>query len=151
MNSSEELIKERNSLSQKTYTDTKSVCIILEASEHIPLGSPLGNPRIRNLHYGGCLCLPLFLSPFSPRGFQREKESPQLIWSTQKKNKQTATHSLPPWHPRHLQPSKSLPTPMPRGAVQPRPLPAGLLCSALCPKHPLWDCLKQTPVINRRG
>ena len=115
MNSSEELIKERNSLSQKTYTETKSVCIILEASERIPLGSPLGNPRIRNLRYGGCLCLPLFLSPFSPRGFQREKESPQLIWSTQRKKKknchpQSATlapspsaafqalaHSHPPW------------------------------------------------------
>ena len=110
MNSSEELIKERNSLSQKTYTETKSVCIILEASERIPLGSPLGNPRIRNLRYGGCLCLPLFLSPFSPRGFQREKESPQLIWSTQRKKKK----KLPPTvcHPGTLAVC-SLPSPCP--------------------------------------
>lgn len=149
MNSSEELIKKRNSLSQKTYTDTKSVCIILEASERIPLGSPPGNPRIRNLPHGGCLCLPLFLSPFSPRGFQREKEKSSAYLEYKGKNKQTAAHTLPPWHPRHLQPSKPLPAP--RGAVRPRPLPAGLLCSALCPEHLLWDCLKQTHIINRQG
>lgn len=90
MNSSEELIKKRNSLSQKHTQTQKSVCIILEASERSHLKPP-GNPRIRNLPYGGCLCLPLFLSPFSPRGFQREKESPQLIWSTKGK-----TNKLPP-------------------------------------------------------
>lgn len=95
MNSSEELIKERNSLSQKTHPETKSVCIIPEALERIPPGSPPGNPRIRNLPYGGCLCLPLFLSPFSPRGFQREKESPQLIWSTKRKKKLPPTVCQP--------------------------------------------------------
>lgn len=150
MNSSEELIKERNPLSQKTYTHTKSVCVILEASERIPLGSPLGNPRIRNLRYGG-LPLPATLPvPIFSQGISARKRKSSAIWSTQGKKK-TAIHSLPPWHPRRLQPSKPLPTPTPRGAVRPRPLPAGLLCSALCPKHPLWNCLKQTPVINRRG
>ena len=72
------------------------------------------------------------------------------LFGVQRKKK-PATHSLPPWHPHHLQPSKPLPTPTPRGAVRPRSLPAGLLCSALCPKHPLWDCLRRTPIINRRG
>ena len=125
MNSSEELIKKRNSLSQKTYTDTKSVGIILEASERIPLGSPPGNPRIRNLPHGGCLCLPLFLSPFSPRGFQREKESPQLIWSTKGK-----TNKLPPTlcHPGTLA-ICSLPSPCPLPVELSGP---GLFLQACC-------------------
>ena len=110
MNSFEKLIKERNSLSQKTHPETKSVCIIPEASERIPPGSPPGNPRIRNLPYGGCLCLPLFLSPFSPRDFSKKRISLSLF-GVQRKKKKPATHSLPPWHPHHLQPSKPLPTP----------------------------------------
>ena len=120
MNSSEELIKERNSLSQKTYTDTKSVCIILEASEHIPLGSPLGNPRIRNLHYGGCLCLPLFLSPFSPRGIsERKRKSSAYLEYTEKK--QTNCH-----------PQSATLAPSPSAAFQ-----------ALAHSHAPWSCPAQ--------
>lgn len=81
-------------------------------------------PSPHGLRLPATLPVPIFF-----QGISVKKKHPQLIWSTKK----TTTHSLSPWHPHHLQPSKPLPIPTPHGAVVHRPLPVGLLHSELCP------------------